>query len=122
MITRIRNAYLAGKKSVSMPYTRYVGEIAKVLQEEKYIKGIEVTGDKPKETITLALSYVNHTPAVSSLKRISKPGVRMYKGKTELRPVLSGMGIAVLSTSQGVMTSSAAKKKGIGGEVLFELW
>lgn len=122
MITRIRNAYKVGKKNVSLPHTNYLEQVANVLVEEKYLNAVEVSGDAPKKTLNLSLSYVNDTPALSHIKRISKPGVRIYSKNTSLKPILSGMGIAVLSTSQGIMTDRTAKKKNIGGEVLFELW
>lgn len=123
MITRIRNAYLAHKKSVVVPHTTHLEAVAKVLVEEKYLASSEVqTNDAKHKNIVLTLAYSGITPAISMIKRISKPGVRMYSKSTSLRPVLSGMGIAILSTPQGVMTDRAAKKAKVGGEVLFELW
>lgn len=123
MTTRLRNAYLVGKSDVSMRHTNFLESIARVLKEEKYIKDLEVKKQASgRQDLVLSLSYVGDKPAVTHIKRISKPGVRMYTKTTGIRPVLSGMGIAVLSTSKGVMTDRAAKKAKLGGEVLFELW
>lgn len=121
MITRIRNGYLAGKKEVSIPHTILLEKIVNVLVEEKYLTSSRVEGDVRKSLI-VTLAYSGHTPAISEINRISKPGVRMYSKSTALKPVLSGLGIAVLSTPNGVMTDRAAKKAKVGGEVLFELW
>lgn len=121
MITRIRNGYLAGKKEVSLPHTIVLEKIAGVLVEEKYLMASRVEGEG-KKTLILTLAYAGHTPAVSVIRRISKPGVRMYTKTRGIKPVLSGLGIAVLSTPSGVMTDRSAKKAKVGGEVLFELW
>lgn len=122
MITRIRNAYLAHKEKVNVPFTVLMERVAAVLVEEKYITSYQVQGEGVAKTLEITLSYHGHTPALTSIKRVSKPGVRIYSKSKSLRPVLSGMGIAVLSTPQGVMTDRQAKKLKIGGEVLFELW
>jgi small subunit ribosomal protein S8 len=122
LTTRIRNAYLAHKDTVGIPHTVLIERIVQVLVEEKYLGSYEVVGEGVEKSISATLLYSGHTPAISDIKRVSKPGVRMYSRVKALRPVLSGMGIAVLSTSQGIMTDRAAKKLKIGGEVLFELW
>jgi len=123
MITRLRNAYLVGKEQVVMPSTKYLEEVAKVLVEEKYLTSSELKKDENgRANLVLTLAYAGNKPAISQIKRISKPGVRIYNKTTSLRPVLSGLGIAILSTSQGVMTDRAAKRAKLGGEVLFELW
>lgn len=123
MITRIRNAYGAHKKVCEMPHTVYLEKVAKVLVEEKYLADAKVVkNDDGFKQLVVTLAYAGHTPAISKIRRVSKPGVRMYEKTTAIRPVLSGMGIAVLSTSRGVMTDRAAKKAKLGGEVLFELW
>lgn len=122
-ITRIRNGYLASKPEVSMPHTVLLERIAKVLTEEKYLASYKVGEDEAgRRELVLTLAYSGHKPAVSSLRRISKPGVRLYSKTTAIRPVLSGLGICLMSTSQGIMTDRSAKKAKIGGEVLFELW
>lgn len=122
MITRIRNAYMASKPTLSMRHTKHLEEVAKVLVEEKYLTSVSVEEKDGHKTLVIVLTYADGNPALSTIRRISKPGVRMYSKSTTLRPVLSGMGISILSTSQGVMTDRKAKKLGIGGEVLFELW
>ncbi len=123
MITRIRNGYLASKAEVSLPHTNLLEKIAQVLVTEKYLAGSSVTeSEDGKKTLKLTLNYSGHTPAISTIKRVSKPGVRIYTPVSGLKPVLSGLGLAILSTSHGVMTDRAAKQQKIGGEVLFELW
>jgi len=120
MITRIRNAYLAHKAEVLMPSTKLLASIAKVLVEEKYLKSSELL-ESPKPTLKLVLNYAGNMAAVSKLRRVSKPGSRIYKKGRELKPILSGMGIAILSTSKGIMTDRTARREKIGGEVLTEL-
>jgi len=123
MISRIKNAYAMHKKTVSMPYTKVLETVAKVMLEEKYLAGVKVEGDKLTEKqLVLTLAYKADTAAISSIKRISKPGVRIYRQVDSFKPVLSGLGIAILSTSKGVMSDRNAKIAKIGGEVLLELW
>jgi len=122
MITRIRNGYLAGKKSVTMPSTKLLKSVADVMLQEHYLAGVDVEGKAPKQTLVLKLLYSGTKPAITKAKRVSKPGVRIYHGNSDLRPVLSGLGISIVSTSKGVMTGKQAKKQSIGGEVLVELW
>ncbi|MFH2085692.1 MAG: 30S ribosomal protein S8 [bacterium] len=123
MLTRVKNAYAMHKKTVSMPYTKVIESVAKVMEDEKYLSKVEVTGEKAADKkLVLTLSYKLDTAAVSSVKRISKPGVRIYRPLHSFRPVLSGMGIAILSTSKGIMSDRQAKIAGVGGEVLAELW
>ena len=118
MLTRVRNGQFAGKKSVSMPSSKLKIAIAKVLKEEGYILGctIEVMGSHTEMTIDL--KYFNGVPVIEKVKRISKPGLRIYKSKDELPSVLGGLGIAVVSTSSGVMTDRAARAIGHGGEII----
>ena len=123
MITRLRNGYQAAKVLVSMPHTSVLEKIAKVLVEEKYLAASEVKEDEAgHKQLVLTLAYSGHKPAISSIRRLSKPGVRLYSKTTAIRPVLSGLGICIMSTSQGIMTDRAAKYAKVGGEVLFELW
>ena len=123
MVTRIKNAYAMHKKTVSMPYTKAIESVAKVMLDEKYIAKLEVKGEGVTEKLlVLTLSYKDDTAAISAIKRISKPGVRIYRSVHSFKPVLSGMGIAILSTSKGVMSDRNAKINKIGGEVLLELW
>lgn len=122
MATRIRNGYLAGKKEVTMPSTKLLVGVAQVLVEEKYLLSFEVEGESPRLTLKLKLNYAGIRPAITKIKRVSKPGVRIYQATKGLTPVLSGLGISIISTSKGVMTGSAAHKNNLGGEVLLELW
>ena len=123
MLTRINNAYLVHKKTVSMPYTKVIEAVAQVMLDEKYLAKLEVTGEKLTEKkLVLTLVYKADTPAISHIRAISKPGVRIYRPLHSFKPVLSGMGIAILTTSKGIMSDRAAKIAHVGGEVLVELW
>lgn len=122
ILTIIRNGYLAKKDTISLPYSKLREEIAKVMVEEKYLKDLSVTEEDQFKKLQLDLLYVNEKPAVHNLKRISKPGLRIYKSASQLIPILSGLGISILSTSKGIMTDKQARKQNIGGEVLCELW
>lgn len=123
MLTRVRNGYLGGKKEVVVPHSTLKAELARVMTEENYLEGFEMKkDDKGFQEIRVTLKYVDDKPAVNKIKRISKPGLRVYKRAHELTPVLSGMGVAILSTSKGIMTGKNAKKQNLGGEVLCELW
>ena len=123
MVTRIKNAYAMHKKTVSMPYTKVLEAVASVMLEEKYLSDLKVEGEKVTDKkLILTLAYKADTAAISSIKRISKPGVRIYRHVNDFKPVLSGLGIAILSTSKGVMSDRKAKINKIGGEVLAELW
>lgn len=123
MATRLRNAYLAGRDITSMPHTVLLESIIKVIKEANYIKDYSVrTDEKGFKVLEVELLYVADQPALSNIKRISKPGVRVYSKSSSTTPVLSGFGTAILSTSKGIMTSGDAKKNKIGGEVLVELY
>lgn len=123
MLTRINNAYLVHKKTVSLPYTKVTEAVARVMLDEKYLANLEVTGDKITEKkLVITLAYKGDSPAISRLKVVSKPGVRIYRPLHNFKPVLSGMGIAILTTSKGIMSDRAAKIAHVGGEVLAELW
>ncbi|MEI8573824.1 30S ribosomal protein S8 [Methylomonas sp. EFPC1] len=118
MLTRIRNGQSAGKKSVKIPSSKLKLAIAKVLKEEGYITDFktEITGCHTE--MTVELKYYNGVPVIESVKRVSRPGLRIYKSKDELPKVLGGLGIAIVSTSNGVMTDRAARAIGHGGEVI----
>ncbi|HWE18157.1 MAG TPA: 30S ribosomal protein S8 [Hyphomicrobiaceae bacterium] len=123
MLTRIRNASLARHRELTLPSSRIKREIARILVEEGFIESFTTGQDGVQETLTLQLKYVEgRTPVVSGLKRISKPGLRVYARKTEIPRVLGGLGTAILSTSQGIMTGSQARKLNLGGEVLCYVW
>lgn len=121
MLTRIRNANLVRNEKVSMPSSKLKVEIAKLLLEEGYITAYEVTGDVKKE-LTITLKYVGNERVITGLKRISKPGLRVQTSCKDLPKVLGGMGIAIISTSKGIMTDAAARANGIGGEVVAFVW
>ena len=122
MLTRIRNANALRYASVSMPSSKMKVEIAKILLEEGFISDFKVSGDVKKE-LTIALKYgANGQRVISGLKKISKPGLRVNVGCDKLPRVLKGLGIAIISTSQGVMTDAKARTLGIGGEVIAYVW
>ncbi|MCO4321855.1 30S ribosomal protein S8 [Aliidiomarina quisquiliarum] len=117
MFTRIRNAQAANKVTVKMPASKQKVAIAKVLQDEGYITGYEVESSiKPELEITL--KYFENKPVIESIQRVSRPGLRIYKKRNELPTVMGGLGIAVISTSKGLMTDRAARSAGLGGEIL----
>lgn len=118
MLTRIRNALGANKPDVSMGVSKLRQSIAKVLQEEGYIAGYTVNGAGPKAELNISLRYHEGKPAIDKVRRISTPGLRVYCGKDKLPKVMGGLGIALVSTSAGIMTDRAARKLGHGGEVL----
>ena len=126
MLTRIRNGLMAGKTVVEIPSSKFKTEIARVLQEEGYIEayGTETSGSFPILNVTLKYygNRRNRRSVITGLERVSKPGRRVYSGSKDLPWVLSGMGVAIVSTSQGVMTAQDARRKGIGGEVLCQVW
>ena len=123
MLTRIRNASAARHRELMLPSSRVKREIARILTEEGFIEGFSTTQDGVQEMLSLQLKYVEgRTPVVSGLKRISKPGLRVYARKTEIPRVLGGLGMAILSTSHGIMTGSQARKLNLGGEVLCYVW
>lgn len=118
MLTRIRNAQLAGKTKVDMPGSKLKAAVAKVLQDEGYIAGFETSVDGVKPRLSLDLKYFDGRPVIAEIDRASRPSLRRYSGKDELPTVRGGLGIAIISTSQGVMTDRAARAAGVGGEVL----
>jgi small subunit ribosomal protein S8 len=123
MLTRIRNASLARHRELTLPSSRVKREIARILVEEGFIESFSTQQDGVQEMLILQLKYVEgRTPVVSGLKRISKPGLRVYARKTEIPRVLGGLGLAILSTSHGIMTGSQARKLNLGGEVLCYVW
>lgn len=121
-LTRLRNASRAGLSEVKAPYSKIKTEIARILKQEGYITDYEVdtTGKFPQLRVTSKI--VNRSPAITGLKRVSRPGLRKYVGATEVPRVLGGMGIAILSTPQGIVTGREAKKQNVGGELLAYVW
>ena len=128
MLTRVRNAVLAGHNLVALPSSKIKVSIAKILKEEGFISGYEVVDGKiiGQKILRIRLKYVGERrerrPVITGLERISRPGRRVYTGKTEIPWVLSGMGVAILSTPKGVMTGQRARQLGVGGEVLCKVW
>ena len=118
MLTRIRNAQMTEKATVSMPSSKVKIAIAKVLQDEGYIDGFKVASEESKPQLELALRYYAGRPVIEKIERVSKPGLRIYKSKDDIPKVMNGLGIAIVSTSQGVMTDRKARATGVGGEVL----
>ncbi len=117
MLTRIRNAQMATKETVTMPSSKIKVEVARVLKEEGYIADFSVEGDVKVE-LTVTLKYFEGKPVIEHIQRVSKPSLRSYKGKDELPRVADGLGVAIVSTSRGVMTDRAARQAGVGGEVI----
>ena len=123
MLTRIRNAVMVKHESVLVPISKAKVSIAKILKEEGFIRDFETIDNGPKSNIRISLKYnSNRQPALSGLKRVSKPGLRIYIGKSEIPRVYGGMGVSLISTSQGVMTGKDAWSRGIGGEFLCYIW
>jgi len=123
MLTRIRNANLAYKDDVDMPLSSVKVRVADILAKEGYVTGYELEGEGVKRTLKLTLKYsANRERTITGIKRISKPGKRVYVGRDEVPRVLGGLGIAILSTSNGVLTDKQARKQGVGGEVLAYVW
>jgi small subunit ribosomal protein S8 len=128
MLTRIRNAVMMGQSLVAMPNSSIKTEIARILKEEGYIEGFDVVdGDRPpQQTLRLRMKYVGERrlrrPVITGLARVSRPGRRVYTRKQDIPWVLSGVGVAILSTPKGVMTGSRARQLGVGGEILCKVW
>ena len=124
MLTRIRNAQVAKHDTVEMPSSKAKKAIAKILLEEGYIKSVDNINDGVQGVLKITLKYVNgkQTPVIAGLKRISKPGLRVYAKCEELPKVLGGLGIAIISTGKGLMTDKEARKNELGGEVLAYIW
>ena len=128
MLTRVRNAVLAGQAQVGMPSSKIKAEIAKILKDEGFLEGFEVVdSEKPdQKVLRLKIKYVGERrerrPVLSGIQRVSTPGRRIYTRKTEIPWVLSGLGVAILSTPKGVMTGSRARQLGVGGEILCKVW
>ena len=118
MLTRIRNAQMAEKVSVAMPSSSLKVAIAKVLKDEGYIDDFAVRPNEGKPTLEIGLKYYAGRPVIERIERVSRPGLRIYKGARDIPNVMNGLGIAIVSTSQGVMTDRRARAQGVGGEVL----
>jgi small subunit ribosomal protein S8 len=128
MLTRVRNAVMAGQAQVAMPSSRIKADIAKILKEEGFLEGFDVVEDENTafKVLRLKLKYVGdrreRRPVLSGIVRVSSPGRRIYTKKTDIPWVLSGLGVAILSTPKGVMTGARARQLGVGGEILCKVW
>jgi small subunit ribosomal protein S8 len=123
MLTRIRNAVAVGHEQVSMPSSRMRESLARILASEGYVDRYEVTANGGKPILTVILRYgPRRSPAISGLKRISRPGHRVYRGADELPRVQGGLGVAVVSTSQGILPDREARRRRLGGEIICEVW
>ena len=122
-LTRIRNGIMAAHETVVIPDSKFKREMARILDEQGYIEGFEVRPGEPGERIVVRLKYTeNRTSVISGLRRVSRPGQRTYVDAKHVPKVLGGMGTAIVSTSQGVMTGHDARRAGVGGEVVAEVW
>ncbi len=122
MLTRIRNANAMRYNEVSVPASKLKIELARILKEEGFIKSYKVVDDNAQGSIVITLKYVNKERVITGLKRISKPGLRVYAKSSEVPKVLNGLGIAIISTSKGIMTDKQAREQNLGGEVLAYIW
>jgi small subunit ribosomal protein S8 len=118
MLTRIRNAQAVNKTGVLMPASKLKLSIAQVLKDEGYIDGFSVRDNEGKQELEISLKYYAGQPVIEKIERISRPGLRIYKGRDDLPKVMNGLGVAIVSTSRGVMTDRKARATGVGGEVL----
>jgi small subunit ribosomal protein S8 len=123
MLTRVRNALIARHAKVDVPASRLKNEIARILREEGYILNYKLTEEGSKRFIRLYLKYMpSNLPVISRIERVSRPGCRVYVGSKEIPRILGGLGINILTTPKGVMTGNSARKEGVGGEVLCQIW
>ena len=118
MLTRIRNAQMAGKSDVEMPGSKLKAAVAQVLKEEGYISGFAASSESGKPRLAIELKYFQGKPVIAEIDRVSRPGLRRYSGNDALPSVRAGLGVAIISTSRGIMTDRAARAAGVGGEVL----
>jgi small subunit ribosomal protein S8 len=118
MLTRIRNAQAVQKPGVTMPSSKLKVAIANVLKDEGYIDSFEIAGDAAKPVLNITLKYYAGRPVIERIERVSKPGLRIYKGRHDIPQVMNGLGVAIISTPQGLMTDRKARASGVGGEVI----
>jgi small subunit ribosomal protein S8 len=122
MLTRLRNAYMAGHDSVEIPYSNLKEQVAKILVSEGYIASLSIEKQKPQNKMLLELIYYKKLPAIDAIKRISKPGRRIYARSDKIPKTLGGVGLTILSTSKGIMSGKQATKEKLGGEVICQVW
>ena len=118
MLTRIRNAQMVGHTEVAMPASKIKASIAQVLKDEGYIEDFALRDEGPKKQLRIGLKYYAGRPVIERLERVSKPGLRVYRGRDDIPRIMNGLGVAILSTSRGVMTDRKARADGVGGEIL----
>ncbi len=122
LLNRIRNAQILSRSEVRVPFSKLKYEIAKILEQKKFVKKISKVGRKARKVIKIDLEYENGQSAISGLKRVSKPGQRVYLSVKKIKPVRGGHGIAIISTPKGLMTDKEARKQKVGGEIICEIW
>ena len=122
MIIRIKNSVMAGRKDLLVPHSKMKEALAKILKEFNYVEAYEVASVDNFKQIKITLKYAGKTPVISGVKRVSKPGCRIYKGAKEIPSTLNGYGLTILSTNKGIMDDKSARKNNIGGEVLCQIW
>jgi len=122
MIIRIKNAFMANRSSVSIPHSKLKEALAKILEKEGYVESFEVKPTVPQKTIEIKLKYIGKIPAITEVKRVSKPGRRVYAPVKKIPKALGGYGVTIVSTSKGVVTGNQARKMGVGGELLCQVW
>ncbi len=122
MLAQIKNAAMARKDKITLPHSRMKEAVAGILAKEGYIDGVSIAGEVPKKNLVIALKYDGRDSVITQIRRRSKPGLRLYVNKHQIPRVVGGMGISVVSTPQGIMTGKDARKLGIGGELICEVW
>jgi len=122
LLTRIRNGYMVNKSSITVPHSKMKLELSKILKTHGYLRSVEVKSQKPQNQILLTLNYINRLPSITGIRRLSKPGRRLYIRSDKIQPVLSGKGLAIISTSRGLLTGKQAQKQSIGGELVCKVW
>ena len=122
MLARLRNATMARHDTVEIPFSTVKGEIAAVLRQEGYVEGFKIVRNEPVDIIRVKLKYQGDLPAIRGIKRVSRPGLRVYSKASELPTVLNGLGAAILSTNRGILTDAEARENNVGGEVLCHIW
>jgi len=122
MIIQIKNAGMAGKHTVILPFSKEKEWIGKILEHEGYVNTVEKVGELPHAQLRIVLRYVDGVHVIDGVKRMSKPGIRLYVDKSSIPSVKGNIGISILSTSKGIMTGKEARKEGVGGELLCEIW
>ncbi len=122
MLIRIKNASMARKKTIVVPYSKFKEKVAMIMQQEGYVGNVEKKEEGIRSYLVIELRYINKRPVITNMRRESKPGLRKYVAKDAIPNVLGGIGISILSTSSGIMSGGEAKKKGIGGELICTIW